>query len=117
VDSHIAVGERWSAAETLNYMRMRAAQAAEILIELLVRCLQELGPEQGARLLVRVGAGAWNLGPVAPTRIEAETLTGRARRRALPAMTQDIEHVLGPVPRHKDFLQAMALARAVPAAA
>ncbi|MEE9385368.1 MAG: NAD(P)/FAD-dependent oxidoreductase, partial [Nannocystaceae bacterium] len=61
VDAHLALQDKMSPAQTLEYMKSRAVQGQEILAELLLRIVQELGPSQGKELLARAGAADWGL--------------------------------------------------------
>jgi hypothetical protein len=99
VDAHIAVGKSMSFDEALAYVRERADQAAELAGELVLRAVQELGPEGARELLERSHFAEWDL-PIAPERLDLETLDSRTRRHRLSAVARDLERNLGPVRRH-----------------
>ena len=99
VDAHIAVGRTMAPDEGLAYVTERADQAREIVGELVLRALLELGPEQGRELLQRARFAEWEL-PIPPERLELEALDARTRRRRLSPVAVDVERNLGPPRRH-----------------
>ena len=105
IEAHVAVATKMSPAETLAYMQLRLAQGHEILGEIVLRIVQELGPERGKTLLDQVQFWTWGV-QVAAARFEVEQLTGLERRHRLPALARDVERGLGPVRRHADAAQA-----------
>ncbi len=105
VDAHIAVGQKMAYDESLAYVRERVAQGREIAGELMVRLVQELGPELGAQLLERVGFPSWDL-DISAERLEAETYDSMSRRKALSPIARDVERNLGTVRRHPQAAQA-----------
>jgi flavin-dependent dehydrogenase len=120
VDGHLALQRKMTVPETLEYMEGQLELAEQLFNELVLRVLEELGPELGQRMWSEIGADAWGIGP-SPTRTAAEALSGRARRRALPHVARDAERTLGP-PRVRwpvadiaAFLAAGARESAVPA--
>ena len=56
---HIDLATEMTPEETLAYMEERANRSQEVLTELLLRALTELGPEEGAAMLEAIGAGEW----------------------------------------------------------
>ncbi len=110
IDAHLALMDDMSPDETLAYMQSRAAEGEEMVAELLLRVLQELGPERGASLLERVGYAKWNL-RLTPERRAAEVTRGRERRRALSAPALDVVRNLGEGRKHVRADEAMALLR------
>ena len=108
VEAHIAVGQRMTPDETLAYMRMRADQGVEIVGELVLRVVQELGPELGRELLDTVEFERWNVG-IPRERLEMESRAGLARRRGLSAIARDVAHSLGRVSRHAGAARAREL--------
>ncbi|HEX5050598.1 MAG TPA: tryptophan 7-halogenase [Planctomycetota bacterium] len=108
VDAHIAVGQKMSVDETLAYMKHRLAQGHELIAEIVLRIVQELGPEHGQMLLDEVRFSSWGV-PIAPARLEIEQLTGLERRHGLPDLARDAERSLGPVRRHARAAEAREL--------
>jgi len=108
VDAHIATGQPMSKEEALAYVRMRAEQAREMVAELVLRVVQELGPERSAALLERVHYPSWGVS-VAPERLDAERLDSIRRRHALSTVARDVDRNLGPIRRHPDAARAREL--------
>ena len=108
VDAHLALRNEMTPDETLEYMRMRIAQAEEIAGEFLVRVLGELGEEKGAQLMAKAGVARWRL-HVNPERIDVEPSVGLARRHALSPIARDVERSLGKMQRrtHESALRAL----------
>lgn len=99
VDAHCAVGRSMSKDETYAYMEARLQDAEALFSEILLRVLQELGPERGAAVWQAVEASTWGVS-VPPERLQAESLDSRARRQALPPIARELERVIGrPVAR------------------
>jgi flavin-dependent dehydrogenase len=99
VEAHIAAGQKLTRPDAQAYVEMRIGQAREVLGELLLRIVQELGPEHGRDLLERVHYSEWSFS-VPPGRLELEALDSRTRRKQLPEIARDIERNLGGVKRH-----------------
>ena len=108
VDAHIAVGRTMPLDEGLAYVTERADQAREVVGELVLRALQELGPEPGRELLLRSRFAEWEL-PIPAERLALEELDARARRRRLSPVAVDVERNLGPLRRHPQAAQAREL--------
>lgn len=108
VDAHIQVGEKMTPEKTLETMRMRLGQAREIAGELVLRIVQEIGPELAAELLDTAQFAAWQI-PIAGERIEAESLIGRVRRKQLSPIARDVERSLGQLNRHPEAARAREL--------
>ncbi|MCY0995137.1 tryptophan 7-halogenase [Nannocystis sp. ILAH1] len=87
--------------ETYAYMRDKLAQAGEILGELALRALAEVGPEQRDELARAVDLPSWPQRPPAD-RIANEAEVGGKRRRSLPPIVRDMERTLGRVPGEHD---------------
>ncbi|MHC5209629.1 MAG: NAD(P)/FAD-dependent oxidoreductase [Planctomycetota bacterium] len=100
VEAHIAAGQSMSRPEALAYVQKRIGQAREIVSELVLRIVQELGPERGQVLLDRAHYTEWNFS-IPPERLDLEALHSRTRRRKLPDIARDIERNLGGVKRHE----------------
>ena len=108
VEAHILVGQKMTLAETLDYMRMRLLQAEEIAGEIVLRTLQQIGPEVGQRLLCFVNFAAWGI-RVSRDRLDMEADPEPARSSRLPLLAQDLERTLGPVLRHPEAARAREL--------
>ncbi len=108
VDAHIAVGRRMTPPETLDYMRVCAKQAEEMASELVLRVVQELGPEVGEQLLDRLQLDRLQV-EIAPERLEIESAGSLVRHRRLSTIAKDIERSLGPVRRHPEAVSAREL--------
>lgn len=108
IDAHVATGKKMTFPEVLSYLEMRVAQGHEIIAELVLRIVQELGPERGQQLLDEVQFSTWGV-PISPSRLELEGKTGLARRHALPDIARDVERGLGPVRRHPQAAEAREL--------
>lgn len=108
IDAHVATGKKMTFPELLAYLEMRVAQGHEIIAELVLRIVQELGPERGQQLLDEVQFFSWGV-PISPARLELEAKTGLARRHALPDIARDVERGLGPVRRHPQAAEAREL--------
>ncbi len=101
VDAHLAVATRMTVDETLEYMRMRARQGEEIVGEIVLRVIQELGPELGQKLLESVGFDGWNIS-ISPERLDLEACDSLTRRQRLSDIARDVERSLGRVYRHPE---------------
>ncbi|MEO6595010.1 MAG: tryptophan 7-halogenase [Planctomycetota bacterium] len=108
IDAHTAVAQKMTTAEVMAYITHRLAQGHEIIAELVLRIVQELGPEQGQKLLDEVQFWTWGV-PISPARLEIENSTGLARRHSLPDLARDVERGLGPVRRHARAAEAREL--------
>ncbi|MCB9726983.1 MAG: tryptophan 7-halogenase [Deltaproteobacteria bacterium] len=108
VDVHLELADKRTPDETMVHMKRRLAEAEQIVAELLIRIVLELGPERGREFMESAGVAEWDLS-IAPGRFEAESLAGRPRRRALPAITVDLERNLGPIRYHAEREAAMRL--------
>jgi len=110
IDAHMAVATKMDPAATLAYVEQRLAQGLEIIAELVLRIVQELGPERGMELLDRVQFWTWDV-PLSASRIDLESRRGLDRRHALPDIARDVERALGPVRPHAQAAQARDLLR------
>lgn len=108
VDAHIRVGMQMTSEETLAYLGERLLQIEEILVEIVLRTLQKVGPAVGRDLLERTDFAAWNL-RIPTERIATELLRGYARRQRMSVMARDAERSLGAVPRHEQAVEALEL--------
>ncbi|MBL9080120.1 MAG: tryptophan 7-halogenase [Planctomycetes bacterium] len=108
IDAHVATSQKMTVDETLAYLAMRLEQGHEIIGELVLRIVQELGPERGRQLLDEVQFTQWGI-HVSPQRLEIEARKGLDRRHALPDIARDVERGLGPVRRHERAAEAREL--------
>ncbi len=106
---HLDLEKDMDTSELLAYMKDKHAMARELLLELALRALLELGPKAGAELAQVVGLASWNLVP-SGERLDAETAEGGARRRKLPAVARDLERCVGRTRPHPDSPSIAALA-------
>lgn len=114
VDAHCKVAQKMTLPETLTYLQTRVAQAEQIAGEIVLRTLQQVGPEIGQQLLQAADFASWGI-RVAPERLEAETRTGHARRTRLSSLARDLERTLGTVRHHPAAAQARELLALSPA--
>jgi flavin-dependent dehydrogenase len=108
VDVHMELADKRTPDETMVHMKKRLAEGEEIVAEMLVRIVMELGPERGREFMEAAGVAGWEL-KQADGRFDAELLAGRPRRRALPAIVVDMERNLGPIRYHADKVGSMRL--------
>jgi hypothetical protein len=108
VDAHLHLQKKMNEEQIREYFKMRIAQGEEIVKELVVRVLSQLGPGLGARVLDGARASEWDL-EFSASRAEAERLSGLARRHALSEVARDVERNLGRIEKHPDYQNALAL--------
>ncbi|MGB8331311.1 MAG: tryptophan 7-halogenase, partial [Polyangiales bacterium] len=94
VDTHLALQEEMSPPETLAYLRKRAQEGEEIVSELVVRVVSQLGETKAKELVSKLGLERWRL-RIPADRLRAEKTKGLARRRALSPLARDVERSLG----------------------
>lgn len=92
---HLDLEKQMTPAETLAYFEEKAVATEEVLTDLLLRAVTELGPERGRALVEAIGARDWPLTGLA-ARVDAERGEKRGRRKRLPKLARDIERTLGP---------------------
>ena len=97
---HLDLEKEMSVDETEAYMREKLALAHEVLDEILLRAISELGPVVGAELARAAEVASWGRTPTR-ARLAAESAEGGARRRALPAIARDMERCLGRAEKHE----------------
>lgn len=105
---HLDLVVERSPAETIAYMREKLALAAEAQDELVLRALASLSPAAARELAVAVDLPAWPRRP-ARERLDALTLEGGKRRRALSPIVRDMERTLGRLEVHPDHASLAAL--------
>jgi hypothetical protein len=108
VEAHIKVGEKMSVQATLDYVRMRLQQAEEMAGEIVLRTVQQVGPEIAERLLREVNFPGWGI-EIPRERLDLEAKTGEERQSRLPMLAQDLEQSMGPVQRHPEAARAREL--------
>ncbi len=108
VDAHTKVGERMPLDETLAYMQTRLAEGEQLVGEIVLRVLQQVGPDVGRALLEKSGFHALGL-TVSPHRLEGEGKVGLARREHLTTVARDLERTIGRVVRHAEAEKAREL--------
>ena len=97
IDAHLALQNEMTPDETLAYIRMRLEEGEEIAGELVLRVMDEVGPENVDELLDRIHFSDWGL-ELSDERIAATETIGLARRRALRPLARDVERTLGRPP-------------------
>ena len=101
IDAHLALQDRMTPPETLEYVRTRLEEGEEIAGELLLRAMDEVGPDRVEALIDRVKLADWGI--VLPEeRIAATETVGLGRRRALRPLARDVERTLGRPPHKLD---------------
>ncbi|MFT4842313.1 MAG: flavin-dependent dehydrogenase [Planctomycetota bacterium] len=108
VDAHVATGERWTLEKTLEYMQMRAPQAEDAVGEMVLRVVQQLGPDLGAQLLEKADFKSLGM-QISAHRLEGETKIGKARRAHMSHMHRDVERTLGRIVYHPEAARAREL--------
>jgi len=101
IDAHRALQNKWSTEETLEYIRMRLAEAEEIAGEMLLRVMDEVGPSNVDKLVEMAGVYDWGI-RLADARVAATGSIGLARRRKLRPLARDVERTLGRPPKNID---------------
>ena len=91
---HLDLEKEMSPSETLLYMEEKAAAAEEVLTELLLRAVTELGPILGEELVEACEARAWPLAGL-DARLAVEAGERRGRRKRLSKLARDMERTLG----------------------
>ncbi|HJL19379.1 MAG TPA: NAD(P)/FAD-dependent oxidoreductase [Sandaracinaceae bacterium LLY-WYZ-13_1] len=91
---HLDLEREMTPAQTRAYMEEKADLAEELLTQLLLRAVTELGPDPGAALVEALGAADWPLAGL-EARLGAEAGGKRGRRRRLSRLARDVERALG----------------------
>jgi flavin-dependent dehydrogenase len=94
VDAHLALQNRWSPDETLAYMRSRLVEAEEVVGELLLRTVYEIGDELLDELMQRTQAATFDI-RIPASRVDEHETVGLERRRTLSAIARDIDRSCG----------------------
>jgi len=99
IDAHEKTGMKMTRDELLAYHRIRIPQLEELAREIVLRVVQELGPEKGRVALERCGFASAGI-EFTPERLETESLTGHPRRVRLSTIARDLERTIGKIKRH-----------------
>ncbi len=94
IDAHLALQNKWNKDETIAYMKSRLAEAEEIVGELLLHVLSEVGEDKVDAVCDKAGVDGWEL-RIDGARIDASDTVGLARRKALRPLARDVERTLG----------------------
>lgn len=108
VDAHVSTGERYSLEETLAMMQERLALGELAVGELVMRAVQQIGPDKAKQLLDSSGWRDIKV-QISPHRLEGEAKVGRARREHLTNLARDVERMLGKLERHPEAAKAREL--------
>lgn len=110
VDTHLALQDEMTPAQTLAYLRKRAREGEEIVGEIVVRVVSQLGAAKAKELVSKLGIERWRL-HIPADRLRAEKTKGLARRRALSPLARDVERSLGRGSASTDEEQLFAILR------
>lgn len=110
VESNLSLLNEMDAEETEEYMTLRLSQARQMLAEMVLRVLAELGPKRGAVLVERIGLQGWGLS-INARRLDAEALEPAARRKRLGKVARDMDAHLYPLRPHPEAAAAVRLAK------
>lgn len=99
LDAHVALQQKMSFDETLEYIAMRTGHGEEFIGEALVRVLFTVGDAHARALAETLKIDRWSLS-IPRARVELERSTGLARRRRLSAAAMDLERSLGRHPQN-----------------
>ncbi|MFK7988332.1 MAG: NAD(P)/FAD-dependent oxidoreductase [Sandaracinaceae bacterium] len=91
---HLDLEKAMTPDETVAYMSEKADLAEELLTEMLLRAVLELGGEAGASLTDALGVSEWTLRGVEP-RLQAERGGRRGRRKRISRLVRDLERTIG----------------------
>jgi flavin-dependent dehydrogenase len=94
VDAHLALQNRWNPEETLAYMRSRLVEAEEVVGELLLRTVYEIGDELLGEFMERTGAATYDI-RIPAERVDEHETVGLERRRTLSPIARDIDRGCG----------------------
>lgn len=101
IDAHLALQDEMTPDETLAYMKSRLVESEEIAGEILLRVMDEVGPDKVDALLDQAKVRDWGI-VVSDERVAAFDTIGIARRRALRPLARDVERTLGRTPHNLD---------------
>jgi hypothetical protein len=94
VDTHLALQEQMTAEQTRDYMQRRADEGEEIVADLILRLVYELGAQRARQMFASLRITNWQV-RLRPQRLAAERSVGLARRHALSPIARDVERTLG----------------------
>ena len=98
---HVHLGRRMSPRETRDYLEDNFTLACEVLGDLIVRALAELGPDAAAAAVDTLALDRWDL-TSARVRLARAEGTGKRRHR-LGKSSRDLERCLGVPALHRGF--------------
>jgi len=90
-DQHLALEEELDAEATYAKMERDLETGRELVTEVAMHALRDLGPEKAAAYIEAADLGAFELGP----RAEVDALPRRERLEKLPRIGRDLERALG----------------------
>ena len=90
-ETHLALAQDMGVEQTLSYMRARVVDAEQIVVELLLHVLAQLGEARGAELIARAGVARWKLPALETTQQRTDSM----QERAFSRVALDIERHLG----------------------
>lgn len=109
IDLHVALQDKRTPSQALAAMMAGVKHGEELLSELALRVIQELGPDKGAQMVAEAKLASWGI-QWSPARLALEAIEDAdARWEQLPELAQDVERALGPVKRHRQAAQAREL--------
>jgi flavin-dependent dehydrogenase len=106
IDAHVATAHSMTIEESFVYFEMRVAQAEEIVAELVMRIVMELGPDRAPQWLDDIEFDKWNI-TITKQRVDIERLSPAERLRVLPTIASDVERGLLEVRPHPQAIQAL----------
>lgn len=99
LDTHLALERRMDFDECYAYVQMRADQAIEFVGECLLRVLFTVGEAKARELAETLRIQNWDT-PIPLSRVEAENVTGLARRKRITPVALDVQRTLGRHPQN-----------------
>ncbi len=105
---HLDLEKEMSVEETHAYLLEKLALAEEVLDEIALRAIAELGPTLGLEAARASELSSWQRRP-SPERVESEEAEGGKRRRAIAPIVRDIERTIGRMRVHPEVEDLEAL--------
>lgn len=105
---HLDLERDMSPDEVHAYMTEKLALAEELLDEIALRALAELGPTLGLEALEAGGVAEWPRRPSAD-RVASQASEGGKRRRSLSPLVRDVERTIGRMRVHPEITDLEAL--------
>ncbi len=102
---HVHLARKMTSRQTRDYLEDNFTLACEVLGDLIVRALAELGPDAAKDAVQTLALDRWDLTSV---RLRLSSADGSAskngkRRHRLPKASRDMERCLGRPPLHQDY--------------